>query len=47
MEFNEPTPIQAETIPLMMAGRDIIGIAPTGTGKTLAFGIPMLEYISL
>ena len=31
----------------MMAGRDIIGIAPTGTGKTIAFGIPMLEYISL
>lgn len=47
MGISEPTPIQQQTIPLMMAGRDIIGIAPTGTGKTLAFGIPMLEYISL
>ncbi|MGI6687709.1 MAG: DEAD/DEAH box helicase [Christensenellales bacterium] len=47
MGINTPTDIQKETIPVMMAGRDIIGIAPTGTGKTIAFGIPMLEYISL
>ena len=47
MGFDKPTPIQEETIPPMMKGSDIIGIAPTGTGKTLAFGIPMLEYISL
>ena len=47
MGITVPTQIQLETIPPMMAGRDIIGIAPTGTGKTLAFGIPMLEYISL
>ncbi|NLX83351.1 MAG: DEAD/DEAH box helicase [Clostridiales bacterium] len=47
MGISEPTQIQQETIPPMMAGRDIIGIAPTGTGKTIAFGIPMLEYISL
>lgn len=47
MEIHTPTQIQSETIPPMMAGNDIIGIAPTGTGKTLAFGIPMLEYISL
>ncbi len=47
MEIHTPTQIQTETIPPMMAGHDIIGIAPTGTGKTLAFGIPMLEYISL
>ncbi|MDI9521246.1 MAG: DEAD/DEAH box helicase [Bacillota bacterium] len=47
MEIHTPTQIQSETIPPMMAGHDIIGIAPTGTGKTLAFGIPMLEYISL
>jgi ATP-dependent RNA helicase DeaD len=47
MGISEPTQIQLETIPPMMAGRDIIGIAPTGTGKTIAFGIPMLEYISL
>jgi len=47
MGITTPTQIQVETIPPMMAGRDIIGIAPTGTGKTIAFGIPMLEYISL
>ena len=47
MNIHTPTTVQQETIPLMMAGRDIIGIAPTGTGKTIAFGIPMLEYISL
>lgn len=47
MGIETPTDIQKQTIPHMMAGRDIIGIAPTGTGKTIAFGIPMLEYISL
>ena len=45
MGIEEPTDIQRETIPLMMQGSDVIGIAPTGTGKTLAFGIPMLEYM--
>lgn len=47
MGFTQATPIQLKTIPLMMRGSDIIGIAPTGTGKTCAFGIPMLEYMSL
>lgn len=47
MGFTNVTPIQAQTIPEMMAGRDIIAIAPTGTGKTCAFGIPMLEYVNL
>ena len=47
MGFSAPTPVQAQTIPVMMAGHDVIAIAPTGTGKTCAFGIPMLEYISL
>ena len=47
MGFTEMTPVQAKTLPLMMEGRDIIAIAPTGTGKTCAFGIPMLEYINL
>ena len=47
MGFKESTPIQQQTIPLMMKGSDIIAIAPTGTGKTCAFGIPMLEYINL
>ena len=47
MGFKETTPVQKETIPVMMEGHDVIAIAPTGTGKTCAFGIPMLEYISL
>lgn len=47
MGISAPTQIQKETIPPLMQGADLIGIAPTGTGKTCAFGIPMLEYISL
>ena len=47
MGFSEMTPVQVKTLPLMMEGRDIIAIAPTGTGKTCAFGIPMLEYVNL
>ena len=47
MGFTDTTAIQKQTIPLMMQGHDIIGIAPTGTGKTCAFGIPMLEYMNL
>ena len=47
MGFNEPSTVQAKTIPLMMEGHDINAIAPTGTGKTCAFGIPMLEYVQL
>lgn len=45
MGFEEATPIQAETIPLAMKGSDVIGQAQTGTGKTAAFGIPMIEKI--
>ncbi len=47
MGFKELTAIQKKCIPLMMEGHDIIAIAPTGTGKTLGFGIPMLEYVNL
>ena len=47
MGFKNLTGIQQKCIPLMMEGHDIIAIAPTGTGKTLGFGIPMLEYINL
>lgn len=43
MGFEEPTPIQALTIPLALAGRDLIGRAQTGTGKTAAYGIPLIE----
>lgn len=45
MGFSAPTPIQAQTIPLMMDGHDLIAKAPTGTGKTCAFGIPLLECL--
>ncbi|WP_424356930.1 DEAD/DEAH box helicase [Methanocella sp. MCL-LM] len=43
MGFEESTQIQDYTIPLALAGKDVIGQAPTGTGKTAAFGIPMIE----
>lgn len=44
--FITPTPIQAKTIPLAIEGKDLIGIAQTGTGKTLAFGIPLMQNIA-
>jgi ATP-dependent RNA helicase RhlE len=43
--FKNPTPIQQKTIPVAIDGKDIIGIAQTGTGKTLAFGVPMVQRI--
>jgi ATP-dependent RNA helicase RhlE len=43
LQFKTPTPIQQQAIPVGLEGQDIIGIAQTGTGKTLAFGIPMLQ----
>jgi ATP-dependent RNA helicase DeaD len=45
MGFEEPTPIQLGAIPHLMMGRDVIGQAQTGTGKTAAFGIPILEKV--
>ena len=47
MGFTTPFPIQAQTIPLLLEGNDVIGQAHTGTGKTAAFGIPMLQHIAL
>lgn len=44
--FEEPSPIQAECIPAVLRGEDVIGQAQTGTGKTAAFGIPILERIN-
>ena len=43
--FVEPRPIQAQTIPAVLEGRDVLGLAQTGTGKTAAFSIPMVEGI--
>ena len=44
--FTEPTPIQAQAIPLVLAGRDVLGAAQTGTGKTAAFVLPILQRLS-
>lgn len=46
MGFEEPSPIQAEAIPLLMEGLDVIAQAQTGTGKTAAFGIPIIEKLN-
>jgi ATP-dependent RNA helicase DeaD len=43
--YEEPTPIQREAIPVMLAGRDLIGQAATGTGKTAAFALPLLQLL--
>ncbi|APH39427.1 ATP-dependent RNA helicase [Methanohalophilus halophilus] len=47
MGFEEPTPIQSQSIPYLMEGKDVIGQAQTGTGKTAAFGIPALEMLDV
>src|SRR5213075_1964781 len=43
--YEEPTPIQREAIPLLLAGRDVLGQAQTGTGKTAAFALPIVERL--
>jgi ATP-dependent RNA helicase RhlE len=45
--YVEPTPIQAKAIPVILSGRDVIGVAQTGTGKTAAFVLPLLERLSV
>lgn len=47
MGFEEPTPIQAQAIPIALNGKDMIGQAQTGTGKTTAFGVPLLEKLNV
>lgn len=46
LKFTIPTPIQHQAIPIAIEGKDVVGIAQTGTGKTLAFGIPMIQLLS-
>ncbi len=45
LNYTTPTPIQEQAIPVAVEGKDIVGIAQTGTGKTLAFGIPMIQRL--
>ena len=46
LKFITPTPIQRQSIPSACEGKDIMGVAQTGTGKTLAFGIPMIQRLA-
>ncbi|OHA04057.1 MAG: hypothetical protein A3C92_03765 [Candidatus Sungbacteria bacterium RIFCSPHIGHO2_02_FULL_53_17] len=46
LNFTTPTPIQEQAIPVAIEGKDVVGIAQTGTGKTLAFGIPMIQRMA-
>ena len=46
MRFTVPTPIQHKAIPIAIEGKDVIGVAQTGTGKTLAFAIPIIQHLS-
>jgi ATP-dependent RNA helicase DeaD len=46
MEITEPTPIQVEAIPAMLAGNDLVGQSATGSGKTLAYGVPLVERLA-
>ena len=45
-KYVEPTPIQARTIPALLQGRDVLGVAQTGTGKTAAFALPVLQHLA-
>ena len=44
--YEKPTPIQAQAIPHVLAGRDLLGLAQTGTGKTAAFALPILQRLA-
>ncbi len=44
--YSEPTPIQAQAIPIILMGRDLVGLAQTGTGKTAGFTLPMIEILA-
>jgi ATP-dependent RNA helicase RhlE len=46
LKFKVPTPIQEKAIPIAVEGKDVVGVAQTGTGKTLAFGVPMVQRLA-
>jgi ATP-dependent RNA helicase RhlE len=45
--YATPTPIQAQSIPMLLQGRDVLGMAQTGTGKTAAFALPLLHRLAM
>lgn len=45
--YTHPTPIQQQSIPILLRGQDLLGCAQTGTGKTAAFAIPILQHLYL
>lgn len=45
LNYTAPTPIQAQAVPAIMSGRDVIGVAKTGSGKTIAFLLPLFRHI--
>lgn len=47
LQFTVPTPIQRQAIPIAVTGQDVVGVAQTGTGKTLAFALPLLQQLAL
>ncbi len=44
--YSTPTPIQKQAIPVVLSGKDLLGVAQTGTGKTAAFGLPILQLLN-
>ena len=46
LKFKTATPIQHQAIPIALEGKDLVGIAQTGTGKTIAFGIPLVQRLA-
>ena len=46
MGYKHPTPIQEQAIPIVLMGRDVLGVAQTGTGKTAGFTLPMLDILA-
>ena len=46
LSYNEPTPIQEQAIPLIIAGKDVVAEAQTGTGKTAAFALPVIKKLN-